>query len=96
MAPTSWNGPEPSTGTKAQMVLLVRMMPTMSRMPATERYIIGWTIDFANTSNGALKLNFFFAVIAVLPFLFRKLRQMCPRQDREPCLISIDVWARYA
>ena len=56
------------------MVLLVRMMPTMSRMPATERYIIGWTIDFANTSNGALKLNFFFAVIAVLPFLFRKLR----------------------
>ena len=53
----------------AQMVLLVRMMPTMSRMPATERYIIGWTIDFANTSKGALKLTFFFAVIAVLPFL---------------------------
>ena len=74
MAPTSWNGPEPSTGMMAQMVLLVRMMPTMSKMPATERYIIGWTIDFANTSNGALKLNFFFAVIAVLPFLFRKLR----------------------
>ena len=31
----------------------------MSRMPATERYIIGWTIDFANTSNGGTKLNFF-------------------------------------
>lgn len=42
------------------------------------------------------EIELLFAVIAVLPFLFRKLRQMCPGQDRKPCLIPIDVWARYA
>ena len=65
-------------GTAAVMFWLVRMMPKIKTVPATDRYISGCTIDLENTS----KEPFSLLAITLLSFPSRRRQRSAAPQTR--------------